>query len=68
MDQTSKAQPNERPIHRACLVVGCPCKAEGIVSTRPAAPGATAARSNGETRGRHRSPVPTWRFVGLPIA
>ena len=68
MDQSSKVRTNERPIHRACLVAGCPCKADGIVSARHGALAALAARSTGETAGRHRSPDPAWRFVGLPIA
>jgi hypothetical protein len=67
MDQTSQARTNERPIHRACLVAGCPCKADSTVSARQTALGAIVAR-NGETAGRHRSPDPAWRFVGLPIA
>jgi len=68
MDQTSPARTNERPIHRACLVAGCPCKADTTVSARPTALAAIVARSNGGTAGRHRSPDPAWRFVGLPIA
>jgi len=68
MDQTAKAQANVRPIHRACLVPGCPCKAERTVSARQVALVAAVAASNGETAGRHRSPDPAWRFVGLPIA
>jgi hypothetical protein len=68
MDQSSKVRTNERPIHRACLVAGCHCKAEGGLSARPAALVATVAASNGAIIGRHRSPDPTWRFVGLPIA
>jgi hypothetical protein len=68
MDQTSTARTNERPIHRACLVAGCPCKADGIVPARQTALAAIVARSNGETAGRYRSPDPAWRFVGLPIA
>jgi hypothetical protein len=68
MDQSSPARTNERPIHRACLVAGCPCKADGTVSARQAAFAATMARTNGEHAGRHRSPDPAWRFVGLPIA
>jgi hypothetical protein len=67
MDQTSPARTNERPIHRACLVAGCPCKADGTVSARQTALAAIVARK-GETAGRHRSPDPAWRFVGLPIA
>ena len=67
MDQTSTARTNERPIHRACLVAGCPCKADGIVSARHTSLIAVVART-AETTGRHRSPDPTWRFVGLPIA
>jgi len=68
MDQTSKANTNERPIHRACLVVGCPCMADGIATGRKIALAAMGARTSGETAGRHRSPDPAWRFVGLPIA
>jgi hypothetical protein len=68
MDQSSQARTNERPIHRACLVAGCPCKAERTVSARPTAIAAAAATTNGETVGRHRSPDLAWRFVGLPIA
>jgi hypothetical protein len=68
MDQSSKVRTNERPIHRACLVAGCPCKADRTVSVRRIALVATVAASNGETVGRHRSPDPAWRFVGLPIA
>ena len=67
MDQTSQARTNERPIHRACLVAGCPCKADGAVTARQTALSAIVVRS-GETAGRHRSPDPAWRFVGLPIA
>jgi len=67
MDQSSKAATNERPIHRACLVAGCPCKADGIVSARQTPLIAAVART-GETTSRHRSPDLTWRFVGLPIA
>ena len=67
MDQSSKTRTDERPIHRACLVAGCHCKADGIVPARHASLIAVAART-GETTGRHRSPDPTWRFVGLPIA
>ena len=68
MDQSSKVRTNERPIHRACLVAGCPCKAEGSLSARPVALVATTAASNGVIVGRHRSPDLAWRFVGLPIA
>jgi hypothetical protein len=68
MDQSSQARTNERPIHRACLVAGCPCKADGIVPARQAAIVAAVARTTGETAGRYRSPDPAWRFVGLPIA
>jgi hypothetical protein len=68
MDQSSAARTNERPIHRACLVAGCPCKADGIVSARHSSLGALVTRSTGETAGRHRSPDLAWRFVGLPIA
>ena len=67
MDQSSKANTNERPIHRACLVAGCPCKAEETVPDRHASLIAVVARSR-EASGRYRSPDPTWRFVGLPIA
>ena len=58
---------SQRPTHHACLVVGCPCKADQVVSTRRFASVANAARTNGEPVGRHRSPEPAWRFVGLPI-
>jgi len=68
MDQSSQARTNERPIHRACLVVGCPCKADQVVSIRPTVLMPAVARGTGETVGRHRSPDPAWRFVGLPIA
>jgi hypothetical protein len=67
MDQSSKARTNERPIHRACLVVGCPCKADSTVPARHTSLIAAVART-GMAVGRHRSPDPTWRFVGLPIA
>jgi hypothetical protein len=67
MDQSSKARTAERPIHRACLVAGCPCKADSTVPARHTSLVAAVART-GETVGRHRSPDPTWRFVGLPIA
>jgi hypothetical protein len=67
MDQSSEARTKERPIHRACLVAGCPCKAESTVPDRHASLIAVVARSR-EASGRHRSPDPTWRFVGLPIA
>ena len=49
MDQSSKARTNERPIHRACLVAGCPCKAERTVSARPTAVAAAVAATTGET-------------------
>ena len=70
MDQRTQARTDAagRPIHRACLVAGCPCKADGIVSTARTARLAVVARIIGETAGRHRSPDPAWRFVGLPIA
>ena len=68
MDQSSKARTNERPIHRACLVAGCPCKAERTVSARQTALAAAVAATTGETVGRHRSPDLGWRFIGLPIA
>jgi hypothetical protein len=69
MDQNALAGTDaERPIHRACLVPGCPCKAERIVSTRRSAFLAAVARTSGEAAGSHRSPEPAWRFVGLPIA
>ena len=67
MDQSSQARTNERPIHRACLVAGCPCKADVTVSTRQATLVAAVARTTGGTAGR-RSPDSAWRFVGLPIA
>lgn len=69
MDHRTQAHTDApgRPIHRACLVAGCPCKADGIVSTARTAPLAVVAVI-GETAGRHRSPNPAWRFVGLPIA
>ena len=62
MDQTSTARTNERPIHRACVVAGCPCKADGIVLARQTALAAIVARSNGGTAGRHRLPDPAWRL------
>jgi hypothetical protein len=68
MDQSSQARTNERPIHRACLVAGCPCKADGSVAARHTSLVAVVARSTGGTAGRYRSPDPAWRFVGLPIA
>jgi hypothetical protein len=68
MDQSSPARTNERPIHRACLVAGCPCKADQVASIRQAGILPAVARGIGETVGRHRSPDPAWRFVGLPIA
>ena len=69
MDQRTQARTDAagRPIHRACLVAGCPCKADGIVSTARTAPSAVVAVI-GESAGRDRSPEPAWRFVGLPIA
>jgi len=67
MDQSSKVIANERPIHRACLVAGCPCRADAAVSRRHSSLIAVVAPI-GEAAGRHRSPDPTWRFVGLPIA
>ena len=74
MDQLSKARSStdataaERPIHLACLVTGCPCKADRNVPTRRTAIAAAMARTNGKTAGYGRLPEPTWRFVGLPIA
>jgi len=67
MDQSSKARTNERPIHRACLVAGCPCKADQV-SNRQAELLPAVARGITETVRRHRSPDLAWRFVGLPIA
>jgi hypothetical protein len=58
----------ERPIHLACLVAGCPCRAERIVPDRRAAVIAAAASVNGKSAGRDRSPDLAWRFVGLPVA
>jgi hypothetical protein len=63
----ARTDATERPIHRACLVAGCPCKADNV-STGRTARLAVVARTIGETAGRHRSPDPAWRFVGLPIA
>ncbi len=70
MDQRTQARTDAaaRPIHRACLVAGCPCKADVIVATAHTAAFGVVARVIGETAGRHRSPDPAWRFVGLPIA
>jgi hypothetical protein len=70
MDQRTQARTDAaaRPIHRACLVAGCPCKTDGIVSTARTATFGVVTRAIGETAGRHRSPDPAWRFVGLPIA
>ena len=51
----------------ACLVAGCPCRADGIVSTSRAAVRAVKA-TIGETVGRSRLPESSWRFVGLPVA
>jgi hypothetical protein len=71
MDQTTQARSDaaaERPIHRACLVSGCPCKADRIVPSNRTALVAAAAFVIGEADGRDRSPDPAWRFVGLPIA
>ena len=68
MDQSSKARTTERPIHRACLVVGCPCKADTTVPARHTSLIAAVARKGESVGRRHRSPDPTWRFVGLPIA
>jgi hypothetical protein len=58
---------SQRPTHHACLVIGCPCKADQVVPTRRIASVANAVRTNGEPGGRYRSPEPAWRFVGLPI-
>lgn len=71
MDRTAQARTDgsaERPTHHACLVIGCPCQADRIVSDRRTASAAAVARITGETAGRDRSPAPAWRFVGLPIA
>ena len=64
MDQTSTARTSERPIHRACVVAGCPCKGR-TASSLPAqtALAAIVAQKQRGTAGRHRSPDPAWRFV-----
>ncbi|HSL33605.1 MAG TPA: hypothetical protein VK871_08145 [Candidatus Limnocylindrales bacterium] len=74
MDQLARARTAsdaavpERPIHLACLVAGCPCRAERIVPTRSVAVIGVAASANGKSAGQDRSPEPAWRFVGLPVA
>ena len=69
MDRTSLTRGTstaDRPVHRACLVAGCPCRAGGDVSERRTASAVTTRR--GDTAGQMRLPNPAWRFVGLPIA
>ena len=55
MDQRTQARTDAagRPIHRACLVAGCPCKADGIVST------ARTARLCGRGSSHRRDRRPT---------
>lgn len=57
-----------RPIHRACLVAGCPCRTDGSVSDRRPAHVAAAAAPRGESAGPSRLPELAWRFAGLPVA
>jgi hypothetical protein len=58
----------ERPIHRACLVAGCPCQAGRSVPARRPAFVATAVQRHGESAGQQRLPELAWRFAGIPIA
>ena len=56
---------NARPIHHACLVVGCLCRADASGPTRIAALVPAFARVAATTR---LAPDRAWRFVGLPVA
>lgn len=69
MDKITKDRDDlARPVHRSCLVAGCPCKDARIVSNRRAAFFAARARLAGETADRVIAADPAWRFVGIAVA
>ena len=62
---TGRSETMGRPIHRACVVAGCPCRPGDTIAGRGARVGAanrSAARMTGST-----SVDVAWRTVGLPI-
>ena len=67
MDQTSTARTNERPIHRACVVAGCPCKSDGVVPARQTALAAIVARGNGGLPADFAHLIPRGGSSGCPL-
>ena len=67
MDQRAKDRPAvllDRPIHRACLVPGCPCGSTPV--SRSTTTGAALVRPTGPNEA-DRVDI-TWRCIGLPDA
>jgi hypothetical protein len=63
---TGRTETAGRPIHRACVVAGCPCQPGDANAARAARVGAVPKRSM--TRGTGSTSVDVaWRTVGLPI-
>jgi hypothetical protein len=55
-----------RPIHRACVVAGCPCQPGDAIASRAARLGASPKRPITRSSGSAAVDI-AWRTVGLPI-
>jgi hypothetical protein len=61
----------DRPIHRACVVPGCPCgslSSEPSVRRTSARDRSRAVRANLDRGAASLAIDPAWHSVGLPIA
>jgi hypothetical protein len=63
---TGRSETMGRPIHRACVVAGCPCQPGDAIAGRAARFGAATKRSTARVTGSTSVDV-AWRTVGLPI-
>jgi hypothetical protein len=63
---TGRTETAGRPIHRACVVTGCPCQPGDAIAGRAARGGAASKRSTNRVTGSTSVDV-AWRTVGLPI-
>ena len=63
---TGRTEVVGRPIHRACVVAGCPCQPDDAMTGRGARSGAATKRPATRASGSTTVDV-AWRTVGLPI-
>jgi hypothetical protein len=63
---TGRTETAGRPIHRACVVAGCPCQPGDAIAGRAVASAPRRSGSTARVTGSTSVDV-AWRTVGLPI-